>query len=402
MSISVDNNVKNQQTTPALYSDVYANIPAFGQTGRLFFATDTNTIYRDTGSAWVVFIANFSGAGYVTLGTGQTITGFKYFTGGVQFDTTGVVFNTPVNFNVYTPVFNQALRIKNNSGFTATPDYISIEAADSAQSLHLYNGTLSLDYYLKFGTAATNVTFPTGTYTVGTGNGTVTGTGTINNIAKFSAAGNIADSSITDSGTVVATTSSLRIGTAPGTTYKVEIDGGLNLATGHEYRKNGVDIFNTTNNGIPKFNSTTKVFNNSNILDTGTIISFNSTTLVNTTTDNTTGAALQVNGNISFVNVFSRKTASYTLVLTDQNDIIEMNVASANNLTVPLNSTVAFPIGTEIAIAQYGAGKTTIVATGGVTLRSAGGLLSIGAQYAMVTLVKVGTNEWYVVGNLIA
>jgi len=400
MPIVVDNNVKNQQTTPALYSDVYANIPSFGQTGRLFFATDTNTIYRDTGSAWVVFIANFTGAGYVTIGTSQTITGFKYFTGGVQFDTTAVVFNTPTTFNLYTTQFNQAITLKNNSGFTSAAGYMSIEAQDSSQSLHLYNGTLSLDYYLKFGTAATNVTFPTGTYTVGTG--TVTGTGTINNIAKFSAAGTIADSTITDSGTVVATVSSVRIGTTPGTTYKLEVDGGINIATGHEYRKVGTSIFNSTNNNIPKFSTSTNTYSNSNILDTGTIISFNSTTLVNTTTDNATGSALQVNGNISFVNVFNRKTASYTLVLADQNDIIEMNVASANNLTVPLNATVAFPIGTEIAITQYGAGKTTIVATGGVTLRSAGGLLSIGSQYSMVTCVKVGTNEWYVIGSLIA
>ena len=402
MSINVDNNVKNQQTTPALYSDVYANIPAFGQTGRLFFATDTNTIYRDTGSAWVVFIAEFTGAGYVTIGTTQTITGAKTFTGGATFNTVGLTFNSSTQFNNFTSVFNQAVQLKNNTGFTITSGYMSIEAQDNCKTLHLYNGTSLLDYYLQFGTAATNVTFPTGTYTVGTGNGTVTGTGTINNIAKFSAAGNIADSSITDSGTVVATTSSVRIGTTPGTTYKLEVDGGINIATGHEYRKVGVSIFNTTNNNIPKFSTTTNTYTNSNILDTGTIISFNSTTLVNTTTDNTTGAALQVNGNISFVNVFSRKVASYTLVLADQNDIIEMNVATANNLTVPLNSTVAFPIGTEIAITQYGAGKTTIVATSGVTLRSAGGLLSIGAQYAMVTLVKVGTNEWYVVGNLIA
>jgi hypothetical protein len=51
---------------------------------------------------------------------------------------------------------------------------------------------------------------------------------------------------------------------------------------------------------------------------------------------------------------------------------------------------------------QYGAGKTTIVATGGVTLRSRASLLSIGAQYTGVTLIKVGTDEWYVVGYLIA
>jgi hypothetical protein len=113
-------------------------------------------------------------------------------------------------------------------------------------------------------------------------------------------------------------------------------------------------------------------------------------------------AKLEVVGGIVYQNVFNRRTASYTLVLTDQNDIVEMNVASANNLTVPLNSSVAFPIGTEIQVLQYGTGQTTIVATGGVTLRSKSGQLKIGNQYTGVTLVKVGTDEWYVIGNLVA
>jgi hypothetical protein len=100
-------------------------------------------------------------------------------------------------------------------------------------------------------------------------------------------------------------------------------------------------------------------------------------------------------------NTFNRQTASYTLVIGDAGKIVEMNVASANNLTVPLNSSVAFAIGTEIQVLQYGAGQTTIVATGGVTLRSNQGFLRIGNQYTGVTLVKVGTNEWYVIGNLV-
>jgi len=128
----------------------------------------------------------------------------------------------------------------------------------------------------------------------------------------------------------------------------------------------------------------------------------NGTTLIGTTTDNSTGAKLQVNGGITYVNIFNRQTASYTLVLTDQNDIVEMNVASANNLTIPLNSSVAFPIGTEIAVLQYGAGQTTIVATVGVTLRSKANALKISGQYAGCTLVKVGTDEWYVIGDLTA
>jgi len=113
-------------------------------------------------------------------------------------------------------------------------------------------------------------------------------------------------------------------------------------------------------------------------------------------------AKLDVVGGINYQNQFNRQTASYTLVLADASKIVEMNVAGANNLTVPLNSSVAFATGTEIQVLQYGAGQTTIVATSGVTLRSKSGQLKIANQYTGVTLVKVGTNEWYVIGNLSA
>lgn len=98
----------------------------------------------------------------------------------------------------------------------------------------------------------------------------------------------------------------------------------------------------------------------------------------------------------------NRQTASYTLALGDANKLVEMNVATANNLNVPLNSSVAFPIGTQLNVSQYGAGQTTIVATGGVTIRSASGNLKIASQYVAVSLVKIATDEWYCFGNLSA
>jgi hypothetical protein len=92
--------------------------------------------------------------------------------------------------------------------------------------------------------------------------------------------------------------------------------------------------------------------------------------------------------------------ASYTAVLTDDGKLITMSNASANNFTVPPNSSVAFGIGTQLNIAQLGAGATTIVAGAGVTLNSAGAKLKLDSQYALCTCVKTGTNEWFVVGNL--
>ena len=95
-----------------------------------------------------------------------------------------------------------------------------------------------------------------------------------------------------------------------------------------------------------------------------------------------------------------RKTESYTLVLADAGKLVEMNVADANNLTVPPNADVAFPTGTQILIAQYGAGQTTIVAGVGVTIRSKDSALSLGGQYSAATLVKIAEDEWYAFGDL--
>lgn len=97
---------------------------------------------------------------------------------------------------------------------------------------------------------------------------------------------------------------------------------------------------------------------------------------------------------------FNRQTASYTLVAADANKMVEMNVGSANNLTIPLNSSVPFATGTIIDVVQYGAGQTTIVATSGVTIRSTNNWVKINARYGAVTLVKVGSDEWYLFGNL--
>lgn len=98
----------------------------------------------------------------------------------------------------------------------------------------------------------------------------------------------------------------------------------------------------------------------------------------------------------------NRQTASYGLVLADAGKVVEMNVASGNNLTVPLNATQAFAVGTVIELFQYGAGQTTVVATGGVTIRSSGGKLKLTGQYSGAALRKIATDEWALNGDISA
>jgi hypothetical protein len=95
----------------------------------------------------------------------------------------------------------------------------------------------------------------------------------------------------------------------------------------------------------------------------------------------------------------NRQTASYTLVLSDADKLVEMNVGSANNLTVPAS---VFSAGQQIILAQYGAGQTTIVAGSGMTIRSNGGKLKLNVQYSGATLIFLSGTEAYLFGDIVA
>ena len=95
------------------------------------------------------------------------------------------------------------------------------------------------------------------------------------------------------------------------------------------------------------------------------------------------------------------QAASYTLVLTDQSDLVEISNASANTLTVPPESSVAFPVGTTITILQTGVGQTTLTQGAGVTINGTPGL-KLRAQWSSATLIKRATDTWVAIGDLSA
>lgn len=97
----------------------------------------------------------------------------------------------------------------------------------------------------------------------------------------------------------------------------------------------------------------------------------------------------------------NEQSDSYTLVLADAGKFVKMTKATASNLTVPLNSSVAFPIGTEIEFVQYGAGQVTLVPTGGVTIRNSISGTKTTKQYSLASIKKLATDEWISGGDLI-
>lgn len=92
---------------------------------------------------------------------------------------------------------------------------------------------------------------------------------------------------------------------------------------------------------------------------------------------------------------------TYTLVLTDASKLVTLSNASAITMTVPPNSSVAFPVGTSIDLASIGAGITTVAQGAGVTVNSTPGL-KLRAQYSGGTLVKTATDTWLLFGDLSA
>ncbi len=101
-----------------------------------------------------------------------------------------------------------------------------------------------------------------------------------------------------------------------------------------------------------------------------------------------------------FSETLSNKPSSYTLALADAGTILDLNNSSALTLTIPLNSAVAFEIGTKIEILQGNTGVVTIVGDSGVTLYSQGSKFKTNGIYAVAFLVKRNANEWIAYGNL--
>jgi hypothetical protein len=96
----------------------------------------------------------------------------------------------------------------------------------------------------------------------------------------------------------------------------------------------------------------------------------------------------------------TQQGTSYTFAIGDANTVVESTSATAVNFTIPPNSTVAFPLGTVIEICQYGAGTVTILAGGGVTLRSNGAKVNTSGQYATAGIRQRAANEWVLSGDL--
>ena len=129
----------------------------------------------------------------------------------------------------------------------------------------------------------------------------------------------------------------------------------------------------------------------------GALVFATSPTLVTPTLGAAAATSITADAYILSSGGIQAKTASYTLVAADNGKIITMNVATANNLTVPASLDVGF----SCTVIQLGAGQTTIVASG-TTLNSYQGYLKISGQHGSASIVSYVSNVYNVAGSLSA
>lgn len=88
------------------------------------------------------------------------------------------------------------------------------------------------------------------------------------------------------------------------------------------------------------------------------------------------------------------------LVVADNLKFFVMDNAAAQTITIPDNAAEPFPLGAEMEFLREGVGTVTFAVSGAAVLQARDALVTINAQYSAVTLKKIGTNEWRLVGDL--
>ena len=124
--------------------------------------------------------------------------------------------------------------------------------------------------------------------------------------------------------------------------------------------------------------------------------------LTATGTTTVTGALTATGTTILGPASIATQATARTLTLTDQGKVIDMTNSTDVALTIPPNSSVAFPVGTQILVIRNGTGKVSFTPGAGVTLRSDSSKQFISTQYSAATLMQRAADEWYLIGNLAA
>ncbi len=98
----------------------------------------------------------------------------------------------------------------------------------------------------------------------------------------------------------------------------------------------------------------------------------------------------------------SSQTGGFTFSLGQEVSGVKFNSGTAASATIPLDTSVAFPVGVQIPIVGIGAGQLTVSPASGVTLISADNKRKLRVTGSGATLWQVALNYWVLLGDLAA
>jgi len=105
-------------------------------------------------------------------------------------------------------------------------------------------------------------------------------------------------------------------------------------------------------------------------------------------------------GLVAPLQINAQTGTTYTFVLADAGKMVTSSNGSAQTLTVPPNSSIAYATGTQIIVQAIGSGTATLAEGSGVTINSKDSNKDIDGQYAAATLIKTATDTWSLIGAL--
>jgi hypothetical protein len=126
-------------------------------------------------------------------------------------------------------------------------------------------------------------------------------------------------------------------------------------------------------------------------------------TLTSPTINTPTISTPSITGGSWNIGINAQIGTSYTTVLADNGKMTTLSNGASIAVTIPPNSSVAYPVGAQINMAQLGLGQVTVSGGVGVTVVSTGATASAPkarTQYSTLTAVQTSTDNWLVIGDI--
>ena len=343
--INVDYDVLNQKGSPAWYSDLFANIPTPGYTGRMFISTDTFAFYRDNGTGWDLT----GGPGIGTI-TGSGVSGQVSFFSGTQVlgGSTNLIWD---NTN-------------NRLGIGVASPTVTLEISGSVKATALVkSGGTSAQILLADGTTTPTSTFQAAITLTTTGTtGASTLVGATLNVPTYTFVSSVSALTLGTSGTDL-TSSVANSTTTPTITLNVPTAsatnrGALSSADWTTFNNKQATITLTTTGTSGAATLVGATLNVPNYTNVGTVTSVAALTLGTTGTDLSSSVANSTSTPVITLNV-PTASASNRGALSSTDWTTFNNKQATLSLTTTGTSGVATLVANTLNVPNYGSGAVS-------------------------------------------